>query len=97
MQYISTFNGQDFEQPDSVEQINGNEFQVKNARGGFWNNNNNSNSNSNSNSSGSDSNSNSSDDSGGGTWSWKYNEERERETEGECPEQKLPEAEYLAT
>lgn len=96
MQYISTFNGQDFEQPDSVEQINGNEFQVKNASGGFWNNNNNSNSNSNSNSSGSDSNSNSSDDSGGGTWSWQYNEDGEIETEGDVPESELPDDAELA-
>lgn len=95
MQYISTFNGQDFEQPDSVEQINGNEFRV--AGGGFWNSsgsNNNSNSNGSSNS---DSNSNNNGSgSTGGTWSWEYNEDGEIETEGDVPEGELPEDADLA-
>ena len=100
MQYISTFNGQDFEQPDSVEQINGNEFRVAGG-GGFWNSggsNNNSNSNSNNNgSSNSDSNSNNNGSgSTGGTWSWEYNEDGEIETEGNVPEGELPEDADLA-
>lgn len=96
MQYISTFNGQDFEQPDSVEQINGNEFRVAGG-GGFWNSggsNNNSNSNSSSNS---DSNSNNNGSgSTGGAWSWEYNEDGEIETEGDVPEGELPEDADLA-
>ena len=96
MQYISTFNGQDFEQPDSVEQINGNEFRVAGG-GGFWNSggsNNNSNSNSSSNS---DSNSNNNGSgSTGGAWSWQYNEDGEIETEGDVPEGELPEDADLA-
>jgi Membrane carboxypeptidase (penicillin-binding protein) len=98
MQYISTFNGQDFEQPDSVEQINGNEFRVAGG-GGFWNSggsNNNSNSNSNG-SSNSDSNSNNNGSgSTGGAWSWEYNEDGEIETEGDVPEGELPEDADLA-
>lgn len=97
MQYISTFNGQDFEQPDSVEQINGNEFRVAGG-GGFWNSggsNNNSNSNSNG-SSNSDSNSNNGSGSTGGAWSWEYNEDGEIETEGDVPEGELPEDADLA-
>lgn len=96
MQYISTFNGQDFEQPDSVEQINGNEFRVAGG-GGFWNSsgsNNNSNSNGSSNS---DSNSNNNGSgSTGGAWSWEYNEDGEIETEGDVPEGELPEDADLA-
>ena len=90
MQYISTFNGQDFEQPDSVEQINGSEFAVKG--GGFWgnggsnNNNNNNNSNSNNESGGST----------GGAWSWEYNEDGEIETQGDVPEGELPDDADLA-
>ena len=99
MQYISTFNGQDFEQPDSVEQINGNEFRVAGG-GGFWNSggggsNNNSNSNNNG-SSNSDSNSNNGSGSTGGAWSWEYNEDGEIETEGDVPEGELPEDADLA-
>ena len=100
MQYISTFNGQDFEQPDSVEQINGNEFRVAGG-GGFWNSggggsNNNSNSNNNG-SSNSDSNSNNNGSgSTGGAWSWEYNEDGEIETEGDVPEGELPEDADLA-
>ena len=97
MQYISTFNGQDFEQPDSVEQINGNEFRVAGG-GGFWNSggsNNNSNSNSNG-SSNSGSNSNNGSGSTGGAWSWEYNEDGEIETEGDVPEGELPEDADLA-
>ncbi len=92
MQYISTFNGQDFEQPDSVEQINGNEFGV--AGSGFWNgggknnsSNNNSDSNSNSNSNNSNSNNGGST---GGAWSWEYNEDGEIETQGDVPDSELP-------
>ncbi len=99
MQYISTFNGQDFEQPDSVEQINGNEFRVAGG-GGFWNSggggsNNNSNSNNNG-SSNSDSNSNNGSGSTSGAWSWEYNEDGEIETEGDVPEGELPEDADLA-
>lgn len=98
MQYISTFNGQDFEQPDSVEQINGNEFRVAGG-GGFWNSGgSNNNSNSNNNGSGnSDSNSNNNGSgSTGGAWSWQYNEDGEIETEGDVPEGELPEDADLA-
>ena len=104
MQYISTFNGQDFEQPDSVEQINGNEFRVAGGGGGgFWNsggsNNNNSNNNGSNNSSNDSNNSNNSNDSGGstsGTWSWEYNEDGEIETEGDVPDSELPDDAELA-
>lgn len=99
MQYISTFNGQDFEQPDSVEQINGNELAVADASGGglFNRNNNNSNNNSNSNSnSNSNNNSDSNSESSGGAWSWQYNEDGEIETEGDVPEGELPDDAELA-
>ena len=92
MQYISTFNGQDFEQPDSVEQIDGDEFAVAGG-GGFWNSGGSSNSSNNSNN-----NSNNSDSGGGtgGTWSWEYNEDGEIETQGDVPEGELPEGADLA-
>ena len=93
MQYISTYNGQDFEQPDSVEQINGDEFAV--AGGGFWNNNSSSNNDSNSDSD-SSSGSNSDDNSSNGTWSWEYNEDGEIETQGDVPESELPDDAELA-
>ena len=96
MQYISTFNGQDFEQPDSVEQINGNEFRVAGG-GGFFNNGGSNNNNSNNN--GSNNSSNDSNDSGGstsGTWSWEYNEDGEIETEGDVPDSELPDDAELA-
>lgn len=95
MQYISTFNGQDFEQPDSVEQLSGGEYGV--AGGGFWNNNNSSSNDSNSDDSSSDSNSDT-DDGGtsGGAWSWQYNEDGEIETQGDVPDSELPDDAELA-
>lgn len=93
MQYISTFNGQDFEQPDSVEQINGNEFGV--VGGGFWSGGGNKN-NSSSNSSNNNSNSNDSGGSTGGAWSWEYNEDGEIETQGDVPDSELPDGADLA-
>lgn len=93
MQYISTFNGQDFEQPDSVEQINGNEFGV--VGGGFWSGGGNKNNSSN-NSSNNNSNSNDSGGSTGGAWSWEYNEDGEIETQGDVPDSELPDGADLA-
>ncbi|CAM4162348.1 transglycosylase domain-containing protein [Jeotgalicoccus halotolerans] len=95
MQYISTFNGQDFEQPDSVEQINGNEFRVAGG-GGFFNNGGSNNNNSNNNGSNNSSNGNDSGGSTGGTWSWEYNEDGEIETEGDVPDSELPDDAELA-
>ena len=59
MNQISTFNGQDFTKPDSVNWINGNELAVKDSSFFFNNNSNNNNNNNNNNTNNNDSNNNS--------------------------------------